>query len=364
MKRCVATFTVGPLALVLFGLAALVSSGGAPAQPQKPPESKAPPKVKSGPLALGQRIRALLNDTLDMRSFQQPMTLKEALGEIQKQLNEKYKEEDALPILVDAEAFKEENPDAPDLFDTQVMYPPFPRRMTVATALWLALSKAPTNNVTYLVRRGFVEITTRERVKPWVLFSTKVLAQFDRRPLDEAMAELSEQSGVSIVLDPRVGAKAKAPVSATFRNTTALEAAVALLAEMAELHVRHLDSDILFVTEKEKGAEARRGGVLRFRNTPLDQALRELAEWSKRTIVLAPHAGEEAVRDVLISRSPAKALVTATFQPGTEPGAAARILAELAGLRAVDIGNAVLVTSREAALALQQATWQPSAPKK
>src|SRR5262249_3304583 len=93
-----------------------------------------------------QRIGKLLDETIDMKDFQQPMTLKEALGLMQDKLNVKYKDEDTLPILVDDQAFKEENPDAPDIYDTQVKFPPFPRRMSVAPELRLTLRKLPTNN--------------------------------------------------------------------------------------------------------------------------------------------------------------------------------------------------------------------------
>jgi tetratricopeptide (TPR) repeat protein len=110
-----------------------------------------------------QRVEKLLEETIDMKDFQAPMTLKEALGLIQDKLNAKYKEDDILPILIDAEAFKEENPDAPDVYDTQVKFPPFPRKMSVAIALRIALSKVPTNNATYLIRRNMIEVTTIER---------------------------------------------------------------------------------------------------------------------------------------------------------------------------------------------------------
>jgi tetratricopeptide (TPR) repeat protein len=110
-----------------------------------------------------QRIHKLLEETIDMKDFQAPMTLGEALSLIQDKVNAKHKEEDALPILIDAEAFKEENPDAPDVYDTQVKFPKFPRKMSIATALRIALSKVPTNNATYLIRRNMIEVTTIER---------------------------------------------------------------------------------------------------------------------------------------------------------------------------------------------------------
>src|SRR4051794_3008980 len=112
MKRRRVLLPVGTIALVLFCLTALVSSGG-DVPKQKEPVVGKPGKAKADLVAKGRRLRALLNDSLDMSDFQAPMTLKEALQLIQKHLQEKHREEDVFPVLVDAEAFKETNPAAP-----------------------------------------------------------------------------------------------------------------------------------------------------------------------------------------------------------------------------------------------------------
>src|SRR5262249_41386313 len=110
-----------------------------------------------------QRIQKLLEESIDMKDFQAPMSLKEALGLIQDKLNARYKEEDVLPILIDAEAFKDDNQEAPDVYETPVKFPPFPRKMSIATALRIALSKVATGNATYMIRGNFIEVTTVER---------------------------------------------------------------------------------------------------------------------------------------------------------------------------------------------------------
>jgi hypothetical protein len=362
MNRQAVTVSLGPVALVLLCLTALVSPGGDGPRQKEPVVGKAGPKAKLDLTAKGRRLRALLNDSLDMTGYQAPMTLMESLKLIQKDLKDKYKEEDVFPVLVDAEAFKEENPDAPDIYDTQVKFPPFPQRMSVVNALRLALSKVPTNNAVHLIRRGVIEITTKLKASPAHLLEVMVEAQFNKRPLDEALDELSEQTGATIILDPRVGDKARAPVSAIFRNSATLEAAVGLLAEMADLQVNRGQSDVLFVTEKRKAGGAVRGGSLEIRNVPLDQALRELAEWSGKTIVLDPRAarpeGPAAEvgegRAAAPAKSPFKTLVSATFQKGAQPQAAAKILAAMAGLSAVDVGNVVFVTAPELTMQFAQ----------
>ncbi len=172
----------------------------------------------------------MLDEVVDLRDFQAPMTLKEALGLLQDKLNSKYKDEDVLPILVDAEAFKDDN--TPDIYETQVRCPPFPRRMTVATTLRVILSQVPTRNATFRLRNGFVEITTLKEAHPKQALRQKVSASFDKRPLGTALEELSALTGLSVIVDPRLGDKLKEPVTAAFNNDVTLETALRLLADM------------------------------------------------------------------------------------------------------------------------------------
>ena len=107
------------------------------------------------------KIHRLLKEEMDMTPFQIPMKLKEVLGLMYEKLAAKGTD---LPILVDTEAFKADNPDAGDIYDTQVQFPGFPKKMAISTALRLALSQIPTQNATYIIRRNRVEITTAKRV--------------------------------------------------------------------------------------------------------------------------------------------------------------------------------------------------------
>lgn len=105
-------------------------------------------------------INRLLGETIETDQLQIGLTLKEFIGLVAEKFAARGKE---LPIIIDTEAFKEDAPEIGDLYDTPVRFPPYPKRMTVATALRLALAKIPTNNATYLIRRNFVEVTTIER---------------------------------------------------------------------------------------------------------------------------------------------------------------------------------------------------------
>src|SRR5262249_27636916 len=131
MNRRAMTVSTGLIALVLLCLTALASQGGDGPTQKEPVVGKAGPKAKLGLISKGRRLRALLNDSLDMKDFQGPMTLGEALAKVQKNLNAEYKQVEVLPILVDSEAFKEEFPDAPEILDTQVVFPRFSQKMSV-----------------------------------------------------------------------------------------------------------------------------------------------------------------------------------------------------------------------------------------
>jgi hypothetical protein len=213
----------------------------------------APASADDGTVAPKQlRQLKLLQEVIDMKDFQVPMTLKEALGLLQDKLNAKYGE-DALPILVDEEAFKGADPNA-TVFDTQVKFPPFPRRMTIAVALRVALSRIESAEATFLLRNGVIEVTTLHAASPQVLLRQKVFARFDRRPLAEVVEELSARTGVSILLDTQLGEKLKAPVTASLNNDVTLEATLRLLANMAGLRLT-LTEGAPYITSP---AEARR----------------------------------------------------------------------------------------------------------
>ena len=77
-----------------------------------------------------------------------------------------------------------------------------------------------------------------------------VRTNFVNRPLDEALDELSELTGIAITLDPRVGAKARTPVTARFPSETNLTQVVRLLADMADLRTVVVDT-MLYVTERD-----------------------------------------------------------------------------------------------------------------
>jgi hypothetical protein len=322
-------------------------------------------------------IADFLERPVDVKEFLNPMTLKEFLTVLSGKLVDQGQE---VAIMVDWRSFNAQNPDQyPDpeaLYALQIK--PVIRdeqrhlKFKPSVLLRYALRQIPTNDATYLIRRGQVEIVTFDVTDPAYLLGLRVTAHFNKRPLDEALEELSHQTGATIVLDTRLGDKTKTPVTATFKGTVSLEAAVRLLAEMADLET-DLEDTTLFVTGKPKLEPAPQKSDLHLKNRWLDLALRDLSRWSGATIVLdpnvkirrtageAPRARMEAARELevaLVAGDPLKRFrrevgdpeepsfkVTATFKANVPVESAVRILANQARLSVVVLEGAFFVTT-------------------
>src|SRR5579872_3457535 len=89
-----------------------------------------PTAPRAEPLTV-QRLAELLDEVIDTADFQQPMNLKEALGLLRQRFARLGTE---LPLQMDVKSFTEENPDAPNIYDTQIQFPEFPRRMQLGAA--------------------------------------------------------------------------------------------------------------------------------------------------------------------------------------------------------------------------------------
>jgi hypothetical protein len=313
-----------------------------------------------------QRIAKLLDTPVDLKALQgQEVVFKEAIVVLHDLLAQRDGE---LNVLVNADAFKEENPDAPDIYDTKIKFPALPKQLPAGEALLFMLAQVPTNNATFLVKRDYLEVTTVSRASPAALLATRVLARFDKTPLEDALMDLADQTGATIILDARIAEKARVPVSANLRNTITLEGAVRLLTGMTELQMT-VDDDIIFITEKKAKAAGPKT-TLEFRKRRIDRALEELADWANVTIVLDPdiempdlgpggltrrRAGAVAFEQPLRGGLPPSEsmLVTAKLRPNVSPEAAVRVLADMVGLAVMAKDNLYYVTTPEKAQALR-----------
>lgn len=186
--------------------------------------------------------KSLAADTL--KKLSEPFTISQGDSMALKEAIEVMERQGFPRLVINTAAFKEENPDVPDPGESPVKFPA--KGLTRAKTLRLMLDQLPTANATYLVRPGYLEITTIDTARPNRQF---VQANFFNRPLEDVLSDLSEQTGVSIVVDPRVGSKAKTPVSGRFSAETNLAQAVRLLADMADLKAVQVDNT-LYVTSR------------------------------------------------------------------------------------------------------------------
>ncbi|HEY7310326.1 MAG TPA: hypothetical protein VH643_13260 [Gemmataceae bacterium] len=129
----------------------------------------------------------------------------------------------------------------------------------LGTVLRKLLSRIPVpSGATYLVRGDHIEITTGtfQAQEIWGKYTGPHLplvnATLEKCTLADAVAELAEQSDFNVLVDNRAAEQAKTPVSARLLNTP-LDSALRLLADMADLRTIHLDN-VLYVTTKENAA--------------------------------------------------------------------------------------------------------------
>jgi hypothetical protein len=158
---------------------------------------------------------------------------------------------------VNEAAFKADNVE--DVLQAKVMEKPLPaaKRTTIDALLKKVLARVPSSSgTTYLLRRDVIEITTASAAQTEIWgkdfdgpYLPLVHADFEKKPLAEALEELASASGFNIVIDARVAEKAKTAVTARLLNAP-LDTAVRLLADMSDLKPFQTDN-LLYVTTRE-----------------------------------------------------------------------------------------------------------------
>jgi hypothetical protein len=106
------------------------------------------------------QLAANLQASVETAGFQKPDTLKGALVRFHQTLAKKGK---PVAFKVDHDAFKEENPDAPDVYESGVTLQAKDKTLPAAKILAAILEQVPTGNAAYVVRDGYIEITTKQR---------------------------------------------------------------------------------------------------------------------------------------------------------------------------------------------------------
>jgi len=179
----------------------------------------------------------------EVKTISDPLKLKELLEYLSKQLPPGRE----VTFVIDDEAFREEFPDVTDVAEAEVRVRGLSAKTTVLHMLRQALTQLPFKTA-LIIRAGKVEIVPAARTsKEWMLNQT-FNVDFKDRPLEAALDELSELTGVSIVMDTRAKEKAKSAVSGRFRDDVALQDAVRMLTDMAELKIVYLVTGMYITT--------------------------------------------------------------------------------------------------------------------
>jgi hypothetical protein len=209
-----------------------------------------------------------------MRMLQQPIDTKGLQEKVKLKMVLEYFSDmfqGRLPIIVNQSAFATEADSFElDVYESDVSLPPIPRRMSAETALNLILAQVERDQyrAVFRIRRGYVEIVPANFITAKRLLIERVSARVQERPVEYALRDLSEQTGLTINLDPAIGKKAATLINVHFRNI-ALEDALVTVTEMAELKYVVL-RDSVYVTlpskveaieKEEKKREERRQDV-------------------------------------------------------------------------------------------------------
>lgn len=162
-----------------------------------------------------------------------------------------------LPFFVDVSVF----PKLRAVIDGEIpppllKFPPHPPRMSVGAILQMALDQFDSDEATFLIRQHRVEITTKKAASLHNLLKQTFAASFDRHPLEFVLDDLSEITGVSVVIDGRAKDQSRTPITARFRNDVPLREALRMVTESAGLKLVELPGGpgptrALFVTTPE-----------------------------------------------------------------------------------------------------------------
>lgn len=187
----------------------------------------------------GAQTRTKLLQPITMPAIEAGTPLRETL----QFLSEKFD----LSIVLDVDAFRENG--LADVGDETI---PLPKMQGVRLHTVLLLALARLQGDYYVQPDGVIYVLPRDRAVPHQL-RQPVRMELEKTPLVVAVQELQEQSGFNIVLDSRrAGDKARMPITVQLNNVT-VEAAVSILADMAELTPVLIDN-VYYITTAENAA--------------------------------------------------------------------------------------------------------------
>ena len=192
-------------------------------------------------------VLANLQTEIETQPFRDRIKFGTLLEKISETLQRQNK---PVTFYVDGESFRENAPDWPDLHEEEIAIRSIRSRASVRHLLSEALKQTSKGMATFIVRDGRVDIVAVTHVSKRILLNQTFHAEFKEQRLEAALAELSDLTGVSIVVDARARQKAQTTVTARFNDDVALQDAVRVLADMADLKIVYLVT-CMYVTTPE-----------------------------------------------------------------------------------------------------------------
>ncbi len=248
-----------PLLLLpgLLGMVGWLLSAAPPASSRAPAPSK-PNTLRLPKVRPGEELFATLNKTVD---YQGVDDIKVTLSEQLEQLAKVHR----ITFDVNEKAFTDAGCES--VCKTEICNPnPLgPIKSNLATVLKRILARVPAKSgATWMIRRDHIEITTVAAQRAEIMgkdypgpMLPLICVTADRRPLDELVAYLADQGERNVAIDPRVGDKAQAPITAYLVNKP-LDAALFLVADMAGLAFVQIDNTF-YITTPERAVSMKAG---------------------------------------------------------------------------------------------------------
>jgi hypothetical protein len=201
-----------------------------------------------------QELRQRLSEPVKFPGFDDPKTtLTEALDALAKRYD--------LAFDINDQAFKDA--EMADVHKFEIASPnPVPEMHTRLRTVLKKILGRVSPRATFVVREDRIEVTTWDAVRKEFyqgrteeVLPPLVQGTFEGKPLDEALKELSQGTGVTVLLDGRSIKEGKTPVTADLVNVP-LDTAVRLLADMAGLKAVQVDA-VLYVTTPDNARALR-----------------------------------------------------------------------------------------------------------
>jgi hypothetical protein len=218
-------------------------------------QGKKPAPGKSATALTSRVVLSRLQLEIDTQPFQEKVKFKVFLEGIIKQLQGADR---AVTINLDVETFAAVvGADAPNPFEEEVgVYGSHRKRATAMDMLTEAVKQIGKGSAV-VIRAGRVDIVPLSLTSKEYMFNQTFRADFKDQRLDLALEELSDLTGVSLVIDGRARQKAQTTVTARFNDDVALQDAVRMLTDMAELKIVYLVTG-MYVTTPERAKEMQR----------------------------------------------------------------------------------------------------------